>query len=170
MNKRFTVHLSPAERRALEEVLSKGKATRHKLIHAQILLKVDEESSRWTDERAAEAFGVHPNTVREIRQRFVLEGLRSALDRKPPIRPSRERKLVGAAEASLMAVAGGSPPEGRVRWTLRLLADRLVELKVVDGISHETVRQTLKKTRGEFLALSPPIPQCNSSEIREKDV
>jgi len=82
-----------------------------------------------------------------VRERFVMEGLDSALNRKKQIRPPRERKLDGAQEARLLAVACGAPPEGRVRWTLRLLAERMVELKIVDEICHETVRQALKKTR-----------------------
>lgn len=146
MNKRYIVRLAAPEREELEGLVSKGKANARKLVHAQVLLKVDADGPRWTDERAAEAFNVHANTVREIRERFVLEGLQSALNRKPQVRPSRERKLDGAGEAHLLAVACSQPPEGRVRWTLRLLAGRLVELQVVDGISHETVRQTLKKT------------------------
>lgn len=146
MNKRYIVRLTSPEREELEGIISKGTANAHKIAHAQILLKVDEDGPRWTDERAAEAFGVHSNTVRSIRERFVFEGLTSALNRKPQVRPSRERVLDGAAEAKLLAVACSQPPQGRVRWTLRLLAGRLVELNVVDGISHETVRQTLKKT------------------------
>jgi transposase len=146
VNKRYIVRLAAPEREELEGLVSKGKANARKLVHAQVLLKVDADGPRWTDERAAEAFNVHANTVREIRERFVLEGLQSALNRKPQVRPSRERKLDGAGEAHLLAVACSQPPEGRVRWTLRLLAGRLVELQVVDGISHETVRQTLKKT------------------------
>jgi len=134
------------ERQILEALISKGKASARKIVHANVLLKVDEIGLHWTDERTAEAFGVHPNTVREIRERFVVEGLESALNRKPQIRPSRIRKLDGAQEARLLAVACGSPPDGRVRWTLRLLAGRMVELQIVDGISHETVRQALKKT------------------------
>lgn len=146
MNKRYIVRLSSVERQELEEIVSKGKADVRKIVHAQILLKVDADGPRWTDEQAADAFGRHPNTVREIRERFVLEGLLSALNRKPQVRPSRERKLDGAAEARLLAVACSEPPEGRVRWTLRLLAGRMVELQVVDTLSYETVRQTLKKT------------------------
>ena len=146
MNKRYIVRLTPSEREDLEGLVSKGKANARKIAHAQILLKVDEDGPRWTDERAAEAFCVHTTTVRVIRERFVNEGLASALNRKPQIRPSRERTLDGAGEARLIAVACGEPPEGRARWTLQLLANRLVELKIVDTISYETVRQTLKKT------------------------
>ena len=146
MNKRYIVRLTTSEREDLEGLVSKGKANARKIVHAQILLKVDEDGPRWTDERAAEAFCVHTTTVRVIRERFVNEGLESALNRKSQIRPSRERTLDGAGEARLIAVACGEPPEGRARWTLQLLANRLVELKIVDTISYETVRQTLKKT------------------------
>jgi hypothetical protein len=146
VNKRYIVRLPAEEREPLEGILSQGTANAHQIAHAQILLKVDEDGPRWTDERAAEAFGVHPHTVRSIRERFVFEGLQSALNRKPQVRPSRERALDGAAEARLLAIACSQPPEGRVRWTLRLLAGRMVELKIVEGISHETVRQALNKT------------------------
>lgn len=146
MNKRYIVRLTSSEREELEGLVSKGKANARKIVHAQILLKVDEDGPRWIDERTAEAFSVHATTVRVIRERFVNEGLQSALNRKPQIRPSRERTLDGAGEAHLIAVACGEPPKGQVRWTLQLLANRLVELKIVDAISYETVRQTLKKT------------------------
>jgi transposase len=146
VNKRYVVRLTALEREQLEGIISKGKTSARKIAHAQILLKVDANGPRWTDEQAAEVFGVHTSSVRFVRERFVLEGLESALNRKKQIRPSNQRKLDGAGEARLLAVACGQPPEGRVRWTLRLLAGRLVELNVVEEISHETVRQTLKKT------------------------
>ena len=146
MNKRYVVRLTPPERKQLEGIVSKGKANARKIVHAQILLKVDSDGPRWTDEQAAEAFSVHLSSVRFVRERFVLEGLESALNRKKQVRPSRERKLDGASEARLLAVACSEPPEGRARWTLRLLAGRLVELNVVEEICHETVRQALKKT------------------------
>ena len=147
MNKRYVVRLSADERARLEAVVSKGSAKARKILHAQILQKVDEDGLRWTDEKVAEAFGVHTSTVRAVRERFVLEGLESALIRKKPIRPPTEPKLDGAKEARLIAVACGQPPDGRTRWTLHLLANRLVELKIVDDISYETVRRALKKTR-----------------------
>ena len=146
MNKRYVVRLTAPEREELEGIISKGKANVRKLVHAQILLKVDADGPCWTDEQSAEAFNVHPSSVRFIRERFVLEGLESALNRKKQIRSSRERKLDGAQEARLLAIACSQPPEGQVRWTLRLLAGRMVELQVVDSLSHETVRQALKKT------------------------
>jgi len=147
VNKRYVVRLSADERARLEAVVSKGSAKARKILHAQILQKVDEDGLRWTDEKVAEAFGVHTSTVRAVRERFVLEGLESALIRKKPIRPPTEPKLDGAKEARLIAVACGQPPDGRTRWTLHLLANRLVELKIVDDISYETVRRALKKTR-----------------------
>lgn len=146
MNKRYIVRLKAPERTELEGLISKGKASARKIAHAQILLKVDQDGPRWTDERAADAFGVHTSTVRFVRERFVFEGLEAAVNRKKQDHPSRERKLDGAKEAQLLAVACSQPPQGRVRWTLKLIAGRLVELDVVDGISPETVRQALKKT------------------------
>jgi transposase len=147
MNKRYIVRLNADERARLEALVSKGSAKARKIIHAQILQKVDEDGPRWTDEQTAEAFGVHTSTVRAVRERFVFEGLESALNRKKAIRPPTEPKLDGAQEARLVAIACSQPPDGRARWTLNLLAGRLVELKLVDSISYETVRRTLKKTR-----------------------
>jgi transposase len=117
-------------------------------LRAQILLKADvgEGGPGWTDARIAEAFDVGLSTVHRQRQRLVEEGLEAALARKPS-RQARPRKLDGEKEARLIAVACAKAPEGYARWTMRLLADRLVELKVVEAISDETVRRTLKKTR-----------------------
>ena len=105
------------------------------------------EGPAWLDASIAEAVEIDVSTVERVRQRFVEEGLEAALDRKKQARPSRERKLDGAAEARLVAVACSEPPDGRDRWTMQLLADRLVELRVVDSVSDETVRRTLQKTR-----------------------
>ena len=146
MHKKYIVRLTGEEREPLEAMVSKGKTPARKIVHAQILLKADRDGPNWTDEEISEAFGVHTSTVRSIRERFVNEGLESALTRKKQAKPPRERILDGAKEAQLLAVACGSAPDGRARWTLRLLAGRLVELKVVEGISYETVRRTLKKT------------------------
>lgn len=146
MVKKYIVRLRGEEREQLKAVVSKGRANAQKIRRAQVLLKVDADGPNWTDEQAADAFGVRANTVAEIRQRFVQEGLERALERKQRDEPPRARKLDGAGEARLIAMACGDPPEGRARWTLRLLAGQLVELAIVDGISHETVRQTLKKT------------------------
>ena len=147
MNKRYVVRLTQPEREELQAIVSKGKANARKIVHAQILLKVDADGPCWTDEQAADAFGVHTSSVRFVRERFVQEGLESALNRKKQLHPSRERKLDGAGEARLVALACSQPPQGRVRWTLKLLAGRLVELEVVDSICPETVRQSLKKPR-----------------------
>lgn len=146
MNKRYIVRLASEERARLEAMVSKGKASVRKVLRAQVLLKVDADGPNCSDERAAEAIGVHPNTVRDVRERFVLEGFDAALNRKKASRPPVEPILDGAKEARMIAVACSEPPAGRTRWTLRLLANRLVELQVVEHISHETVRRALKKT------------------------
>jgi transposase len=124
-----------------------GKAAARALLHARILLKADQdqEAAAWSDEAISEALEVHATTVARVRQRFVEQGLDAALRPKPTTR-QYERKLDGAAEAHLIALACGPAPEGRAQWTLRLLADKLVELEHVGSVSHETVRRTLKKT------------------------
>jgi transposase len=147
MNKKVRVTLTPAERDELGCLLSRGKADVRKLKHAQILLKADqaEGGPAWPDARIAEALDAGITTVERVRQRFVEEGLAAALS---PYRGGRRiyaRKLDGAQQAHLIALACSSPPEGRGRWTLRLLASRMVELAYVDRLSYETVRQTLKK-------------------------
>jgi len=142
-----TPGINSAERRTRPRSCVKtGKVAAHKRMHAQVLLKADEgsEGPAWSDKAIAEAVEVHPNTVANIRRRLVEQGLEAALDRKKL--PPRLGKLDGAQEARLIALACGAPPEGRARWSLRLLAHRLVELEVVDEVSHETVRRTLKKT------------------------
>jgi transposase len=147
MNKKYMVRLSDEERGQLLEIISKGKASAYKIKHAHILLKADiNNENGWTDEQIAEAFGVHINTVRGLRQRFVEEEFVTVLNRQKRLIPGRQRKLDGAGESKLMALSCSKSPPGRAHWALRLLADRLVELRVVDSISHETVRQTLKKT------------------------
>ena len=146
MGKKYIVCLTEEERKLLKGLVSKGRVNAQKIRRAQVLLKIDADGPKWTDQQAAEAFGMRTNTVAEIRQRFVEEGLERALDRKQPDEPPRRRTLDGAGEARLIAMACGEPPKGRARWTLRLLAGQLVELAIVDGISHETVRQTPKKT------------------------
>jgi len=148
MNKRFIVTLTVEERERLSEMIGVGKAAARKLTHARILLKADESDAGtgWTDEEIAEAMEVGLSTVARVRQRFVEEGLEAALVRKRQMRPSRLAKLDGRGEARLVALTCSNPPSGRQRWTLRLLADRMVALGVVESLSHETVRQTLKKT------------------------
>ncbi len=148
MAKRYRVTLTQAEREELGRLLAKGKADVRRLKHAQILLNADESDGglAWADGRIAEAVGCGTATVERVRRRFVEDGLELALS--PYRTPRREyrTKLDGEQEAKLIATACGAAPDGRTRWTLRLLADRLVELNVVDSISHETVRQALKKT------------------------
>lgn len=148
MRKLYIVRLHEDERAQLQGLIRKGKAAAYTLTHARVLLQADQGRSkrRVTDRAVAAAVEVSPVTVARIRQRFVEEGLEVALRRKPQERPSRQRVLDGKSEATLVAVACSTPPAGRERWTLRLLAERLVALEIVDAISHETVRQTLKKT------------------------
>lgn len=146
MTKRYVVRLTDDERRELSSLVSKGKAAAYKIRHANILLKVDLDGPGWNDERAAEAFGCHVNTVGNLRRRLVEQGLEAALERKAQTRRSRDVTCDGAAEAKLIALRCGEPPAGFARWTLRLLADQAVELEIVPAISHETVRQVLKKT------------------------
>jgi transposase len=149
MHKKYRVTLTRAEREELEQLLARGKADVRKIKHAQILLKADEADGgpAWPDARIAEAFKAGITTVERVRQRFVEEGFASALS---PYRGGKriyERKLDGAQEAHLIALACSPPPDGQARWTLRLLAQRMVELAYVDTLSYETVRQTLKKER-----------------------
>jgi len=146
MAKKYIVRLTDEERAELRALVNKGKAVAYKIKHANILLAADADGPAWTDARVAEAFSCHPRTVENVRRRFVLKGLEAALERKKQDRPSRERKLDGEGEARLLALACSTPPEGRDRWTLQLLADELVRLEVVDAISDQTVRRTLKKT------------------------
>ena len=144
----YIVTLTAAERSSLQALIAKGKAAAQKRLHAQILLKADAgpAGAGWTDQQIADAFDIGRCTVERVRQRFVEEGLEAALVRKPQ-QNRIARKIDGAAEAHLIATACGKPPEGRNRWTLQLLADRLVRLELVDTVSSETVRRTLKKTR-----------------------
>src|SRR3954453_8825865 len=127
-------------------MISRGKAAARRLVHARVLLQADasEGGPDWTDTRIAEAVRVSVRTIGRVRQRFVEDGLEAALRPKPSPRVYA-RKLDGAQGAKLLALACSGPPEGRRRWTLRLLAERMVELEIVPELSHETVRQTLKK-------------------------
>jgi len=143
----YRVKLMPEERAHLQDMVSKGKAAARTLTHARILLKADEgvDGPRLTDDEIAEALDVNRSTVERVRIRCVEEGFEAAL-RPRPSRQLHPRKLDGVQEAHLVALACSPSPKGRVRWSLRLLADKLVELEIVDDISHETVRQMLKKT------------------------
>jgi len=151
MKKKYIVTLMEEERRMLQEMLSRGKAAARKLMHARILLKADAAAAgpAWEDQSIAEALEVGRATVERVRKEFVEEGLEAALERRKP-RRVYERKLDGDGEAHLVALACQEPPEGRSRWTLRLLADRMVQLEYVDQISYQTVRRTLKKTRSSL--------------------
>ena len=145
MNKKYIVRLSDEERQELIDLTSTGKAAAFKIKHAHILLQVDTNGPNQADHDVAKVFHCHTNTVRNVRQRFVEQGLEAALARKPQDPASRHRTLDGTQEAHLIALRCSDPPQGHSKWTLRLLADQLVELNVVETISHETVRQTLKK-------------------------
>ena len=146
MAKKYIVLLSLEERGELGTLVRTGKAAAHKRSHAQILLQADmsEGGSGWTDEQISQGLGVSVRTVEHVRQRLVEKGLESALNRAKPsgVKP---RRLDGEREAHLVALACGAAPEGRSRWTLRLLADQMVALEQVESVSHETIRQTLKK-------------------------
>lgn len=143
--KTYVVRLTEEERKELVEVVSKGRGAAYRMRHANVLLMADADGPAWTDERIAEAFSVHSNTVRNLRQRFVEHGFLEALNRKKRLTPPCEPILDGRKEAELVAVSCSEPPEGYKHWTLRLLADRLVELEIVKSISYETVRKALKK-------------------------
>jgi transposase len=145
---KYVVRLTMEERGTLESLVTEGRAAADKLLRARMLLKADvgEGGPGWTDEKIAEAFEVGLSTLHRLRQRLVEDGFAAALVRKPRLR-QRAPKLDGEKEARLVALACSAPPEGRARWTLQLLADKLVELEVVDSISGETVRVRLKKTK-----------------------
>lgn len=147
MAKKVVVALTEAERARLHTLVGGGSAPARTLTHARILLKANqgEGGPGWTDATIAAALEVHPTTVARVRQRCADAGLDAALARKAPDREYR-RTLDGAQEAHLIALACSAPPAGRRRWTLRLLADRLVALEQVAAVSHETVRQVLKQT------------------------
>lgn len=143
MNKKYIVDLTQQERNALGQMVRLGRDSARRIRWAQALLKAD---AGWTDQKISEAFEISIRTIQRIRQRFVEQGMDVALGartRKP--RPHR-RKLDGEQEARLIALACSEPPEGYTRWTLRMLADRMVELCYVDTVSHETIRRVLKKT------------------------
>ena len=146
MFKKYIVRLAPAERAVLTDLISTGTAAARTLTHARILLKADvgPAGPGWSDGQIAEALEVNPSTIERVRETLVGQGLDAALRRRRP--PARPRKLDGAGEAHLIAIACSDPPLGHARWTLRLLANRLVELEVGEAICPETVRLTLKKT------------------------
>lgn len=145
MKKKYIVRLSQDERSQLEEVIKKLKGTSQRVRRAQILLKADVDGPNWTDQKIAEAFDCRRQTVENIRECLVTEGFKTALDGKKRETPPRKKLLDGEQEAKLIALRLGSPPDGFGNWSLRLLAEQVVELEIVDSISHETVRRTLKK-------------------------
>lgn len=147
MPDKYVVTLTEVERAQLTALVTTGKAAARKLLHARILLKADATvgAPNWPDQRIAEALDCGGSTIHRVRQQLVEQGLEAALKAKKPT-GRQYRKLDGAQEARLIALACGPPPAGRQRWTLELLADKFVELKVVDSIGRECVRTTLKKT------------------------
>lgn len=146
MAKKYLVHLTEDERTYLKSLIHKGKVAAHKRLHAEILLKADlgELGEKWQDKQIGETFGLSTRTVERVRERLVREGLEAALNRAAPVR-ARKRKIDGENEAHLVALMCGDAPEGRSRWTLRLLGQRMVELGYVESVAHETIRQALKK-------------------------
>lgn len=146
MQKKYIVRLSEAEREECEVVIRKLKGSSQKVRRAHILLKADVNGPAWTDAKIADAFGCPTRTVEKLRQRLVDDSFALALNGKARETPPVPPKLDGAGEAKLLALRLGQPPAGYSRWTMQLLADRLVTLEIVDSISAETVRQTLKKT------------------------
>ncbi len=146
MAKKYIVRLTAEERRCLREIVKRQLGSAAKVRRAQMLLKADADGPAWTDAQIAEAFDSRTRTVEKLRERFVTDGFESTVQGKPREKPPTPRLLGGKQEAKLIAMRLGSPPKGHANWTLRLLARKLVELEIVESISHETVRKTLKKT------------------------
>lgn len=146
MPKKYIVRLSEAEREDLRAVIKKLKGSSQKVRRAQILLKADANGSNWTDERISEAFDCRTQTVEKIRKRLVKQGFKTVLNGVKRQHPPTEKLLDGSQEAEVIALRLGEPPKGYANWSLRLLARKVVELGIVESISHETARQTLKKT------------------------
>jgi len=146
MLKKYIVRLTDAERETLRQVVGKFKGSSQKVRRAQVLLKADADGPGWTDAKIAEAFGCRTKTVENIRERLVRQGFDVTLDGQPRLKPPCPKLLDGQQEAKIIAMRLGSPPPGFANWTLRLLAEQVVALEIVESISHETVRRTLKKT------------------------
>ena len=147
MNKKYIVRLSDEERNTCQQVIKQLKGSSQKVRRAHILLKADADGPGWPDAQIAEAFNCRVQTIENLRKRLVTEGFELALSGKKRTEPPTPCKLDGEAEAKLIAMRLGKPPAGYGHWTLQLLADELVALEVIDSISPETVRKTLKKTR-----------------------
>jgi len=146
MQKKYIVRLTGEERQEVEQVVKKLKGTSQKVRRAQILLKADVDGPNWTDRQIAEAFGCRVQTVENIRQRLVERGFDETLNGVKRSQPPVEKLLDGEQEAQIIATRLGPPPQGYANWTLRLLARKVGELEIVDAVSYETVRRTLKKT------------------------
>lgn len=145
MNKKYIVRLTDAERKQLKDLVNKGKTQAYRIKHANILLAVDVDGPNWADQQTAVAYRCNQNTVRNVRQRFVEQGIEEALNLKKRQTPPRQPILDGEKEARLIALACRKPPQGRAKWTLKLLAQELVALDIVESISDQTVRRKLKK-------------------------
>jgi hypothetical protein len=146
MEKKYVVRLSEVERETCKQVVSKLQGTSQKVRRAQILLKADADGPGWTDQQIADAFSCRTKTVENIRQRLVERGFEQTLERRKSQTAAAKKLLDGKQEAQVIAMRLGAPPPGYANWTLRLIARKVVELEIVPSISHETVRQTLKKT------------------------
>ena len=146
MQKKYIVWLNENERQQLDTVIKKLSGSSQKVRRAHILLKADADGPAWTDAKIAEAFGCRTKTVENIRQRFVEFGFQQTLDGKKRAEPAVPKCLTGEEEAKIIATRLGKPPKGYANWSLRLLAEKVVELGICQSVSHETVRQTLKKT------------------------
>ena len=146
MQKKYIVRLTEEERGTLRSVVKKLSGSSQKVRRAQVLLKADGDGPNWTDQKIAEAFDCRTQTVENLRRRLATEGFAAALDGKPRETPPRAKRLDGEQEAKVIALRLGKPPAGFANWSLRLLAGQVVELGIADSVSHETVRQTLKKT------------------------
>jgi hypothetical protein len=145
MQKKYIVRLTDQERDELQSVIKKLNGTAQKVRRAQILLKADADGPNWTDEQIADAFSCRIRTVEMIRKRLVEQGFEETLHRVERVQPPVEKLLTGEQEARIIATRLGPPPKGYANWSLRLLARKIVELKIVDSVSYETVRRTLKK-------------------------
>lgn len=146
MQKRYIVRLSESEKSELHDVIKRLKGSSQKVRRAQILLKADIAGPNWTDQSIAEAFNCRPQTVENIRRRLAENGFDTALNGLKRSQPPTAKLLDGVQEAEVIAMRLGSPPKGYANWSLRLLARKVVELEIVESVSHETLRKTLKKT------------------------
>jgi len=145
MAKKYIVRLSEEEQNLLQNIVKKLKGTSQKVRRANILLKADVNGPNWPDAKIAEALSCRIRTIENVRRRLVTEGFDAVLNRRKQETPPKPKKLDGKQEAEIIAMRLGKPPAGFSNWTLRLLADQIVKLEIVDSISHETVRKTLKK-------------------------